>query len=203
VTNSKHRYAGKVEAINSAGKGLRAEFVWFGDRFGHRIFGVYGTTTVHLLSSAESDQGELWPVSPPVQEFNDPYISSDINSGAVGLAVGAAGSSYWSMGIDVANEEQPALTFDVACRAKQKPEWLGSTYDLAEATGVSCGMLKVDIESAVGNYRVQAMAPQGSLELIDCLLHATDDRITLSCTTPDDLTPPITMRWQYRIGMRE
>ena len=132
-----------------------------------------------------------------------PHIISDVNHGSVRLAIGAAGSAHWAVSIEVPDNSkaaQPTLIFDVACRFKQAPKWLGSTYDMIEVDQVSHGLTKVDIESAAGKYRVQAIGKQDCSDLEDCLLHAADNQITLACEAPDEPAKPRTLRWRYIIS---
>jgi len=45
------------------------------------------------------------------------------------LGVGQAGKSHWSISIEPLDfEGDAAFRFDVACRTRSHPSWLGSTY---------------------------------------------------------------------------
>ena len=205
MSRSKSKYNGAIAVADLAGNGLRAEFDWFGDRFSHQVYGVKGEKSTLLLSSEEGNPDELWPASPPLQEFNDPFILSDVNSGAVGIAVGATGGGYWSVGIDVSDkheEEPPAMTFDVACRVRDVPEWLGSRYKLINATHVLCGSSQMDLESELGTLSVLLEMEEKCPELADSSIHVTNERLFLSCNASEDLQVPLTLRWRYRIEWR-
>ena len=76
----KSKHSATIESLDASGDGLRLEFDWFGDRFGHQIFGVRKDQAVPLFKSVEGEIDQIWPISPPLQEFNDPYIVSDFNS---------------------------------------------------------------------------------------------------------------------------
>lgn len=74
----------------------------------------------------ETEAGdEDWPASPPIQQLS----LESINDRPTLLGVGQAGKSHWSISIEPIDfEGEAALRFDVACRTRTDPGWLGSTY---------------------------------------------------------------------------
>lgn len=100
---------------------LVVEFRWQDDRFVHRVW----TPGDDVLSSVDGQADEVWPPSPPLQQLSPESIGEK----QLIFGVGSAGQSHWSVSIGVVDQDgQPALKFDWACRCKQAPEWLGSTY---------------------------------------------------------------------------
>ena len=92
-------------------------FVWNDDRFGHSI--AIGQFEVFCV--AGSDHAS-WPDSPPIQQLS----IETIEGRDVALGVGCAGTSHWSLSIE---PTQDGFHFDWACRAKESPNQLGTTYD--------------------------------------------------------------------------
>jgi hypothetical protein len=122
----------RLEAIDASGHGLRVEFEWRGDRFGHSIVLVSGGApgSIPLLKSIEGTAGEAWPPSPPLQSLS---LETLPDGRKVALLVGMAGRSHWSASIE-ALPDRPALVFDIACRRGQEAEALGSAYQPAAGT---------------------------------------------------------------------
>lgn len=170
--------------------GLIAAFLRHDDRTGHRIdFRDRG-----LLQSVESDSSEPWPLSPPLQQLS----IEDLGAGPVGLLVGMAGKSHWSVSVE-AREEM--LVFDVACRVRGEPERLGSTYRVDGEIGVEpdddgvtlhCpeGMLRLllDHDEALAAARIH-FDPQARRLALLVDPQAVDSQ-------PGAAT---TLRWRYRL----
>jgi hypothetical protein len=53
----------------------------------------------------------------------------------VAFLTGMAGSSHWSASI-ACEPARNRAAFDIACRCKQRPAWVGSLYQLPEAVSV-------------------------------------------------------------------
>ncbi len=105
---------------------LHVEFRWRGDRFVHEFVLADGSR----VGSIEGDADQVWPPSPPVQQLSRELIGQSY----VIMGVGAAGRSHWSLSVEINDEaESPALKFDFACRSKSTPQWLGSSYQNADA----------------------------------------------------------------------
>lgn len=105
---------------------LRIEFVWQHDRFVHKLL----LDDVQAGISLEGDADGPWPPSPPLQQLS----REEINGCDVILGVGAAGRSHWSVSVELDPlAEFGSITFDLACRCNDRPEFLGSSYRLAES----------------------------------------------------------------------
>ncbi|GIW96182.1 MAG: hypothetical protein KatS3mg110_4223 [Pirellulaceae bacterium] len=95
------------------------------DRFCHRVDWVSEKTVLPLLSSAEGDDQQPWPTSPPIQQLDQLQERDRV----VLLGLGMAGQSHWSISVSV-DGASSRLVWDVACRIQGTPDWLGSTYRL-------------------------------------------------------------------------
>ncbi len=113
-----------IETPGSKAGALRVEFPRIDDRYHHRVFLVRDGEPQLLLTSVEGTPEEYWPSSPPLQQLS----IEDRGDLQVALAVGMAGSSHWSMSVE---SSLTRLTFDYACRCREEPEWLGTTYAIA------------------------------------------------------------------------
>ncbi len=103
---------------------LRVEFRWQYDRF---VQSLFCDDIEPTCQSVEGSGEETWPPSPPVQQLS----MEKINGQDVVLGVGAAGQSHWSISVETCQVDQAAaLKFDLACRCRSTPTWLGSTYRL-------------------------------------------------------------------------
>jgi hypothetical protein len=176
-----------VECLLTAGQ-LRASFERRGDRIAHTIELAVGDATVVLLESCEGSAEEHWPASPPVQELErapSAPASQPLDAGTPQVAwlIGRAGASHWSASVE-ANADG-SITFDMACRLREKPVWLGSHYRVL-ADGASSGLA---IETLDGCQLATAADS-----------HA-DSRISIAAEVPDGEFPR-TIRWRYRLAWR-
>ncbi len=113
--------ANSLQSLNAQGQGVRVEFQKTGDRFAHTILAVQNGKVTPLLTSIEGTPDDVAPPSPPFAELHQ--------QGEIVFLSGATTLGHWSMSVEVADGR---LLFDVACRLKKKPEWLGVTYSVAE-----------------------------------------------------------------------
>ncbi len=104
---------------------LRLEFHWQRDRFVQQLF----VDSVEAGNSIEGDAEDSWPSSPPLQQLS----LEDINGSSVILGVGAAGRGHWSISVEIDHQSDgaDAIKFELACRSKEQPPFLGSSYRLA------------------------------------------------------------------------
>jgi len=124
-----------IHGADAGGRRLAVEFFWTGDRYAHRVFVETGTDATPALAQptrtvvAESLEGDgeiAWPPSPPLTQCS---VETDNAGRPIALLVGMAGVSHWSLTCRAVEKEgTPAMEFDVACRAKAPPTFLGSTY---------------------------------------------------------------------------
>lgn len=121
--------ANRLELPLGEGLLLRVDFDRGGDRWRHRVFLVVpeGSSIIGpvlLLESLEGTSAEDWPISPPLQFVS---IETRPKKLPVALLMGMSGDGHWSASIEQLPDER-TLRFDIACRAKSRPENLGSRY---------------------------------------------------------------------------
>jgi len=106
--------------------GMRAVFSWAGDRWRHVIL-LDGTPWAESLEDRADGRDAAWPSSPPLVELSVVTAAT----GPAVLGVGLAGRSHFSASITACPDRPDALLFEIACRVRERPCWLGSTYDRA------------------------------------------------------------------------
>ena len=176
-----------VECVLTAGQ-LRAKFVRRGDRIAHVIELAVGDEAVELLESCEGSALERWPASPPVQELEKgpgASASKPLNSSTPRVAwlIGRAGASHWSASVEA--HADGSITFDVACRLREAPAWLGNRYRVLD--GVASSGLAV--ETLEGCQLAAAADAQ------------VDTVISIAANVPARGFPQ-TVRWRYRLTWR-
>jgi hypothetical protein len=154
-----------------------------------------------VVLRATADDGESrWPANPPWQEIQ---TQQDAAGRTVLMLVGKAGVSHWSMSV-AADAVSPAIIFDVACRVRETPEFLGSTMETglidvqapSAASGAIADGRSVELELRNDGLRVCIQldpvegTPPASLEV-------QGQRITIRAGRVDQL--PATVRWKYRV----
>lgn len=99
-----------------------------GDRFHHHFEHSRGETSLQIAESIEGDDSQTWPASPPLQDL----ATHRDEQGMVLLGVGRAGRSHWSIAVSMVSSQpgQPcdSFRFEVACRTREIPERLASSY---------------------------------------------------------------------------
>jgi hypothetical protein len=126
-----------------------------------------------MLRTLEGQPEDTWPPGPPLQSL---HLEAGLNGNQTAMLVGMAGTSHWSMTVE-ADRRKDRLLFDVACRIRELPRWLGSTYSHAAEPSIS----KRQIE----------LLPDSPLEL-----SSESDRVVLRII-PQSFELPATVRWQY------
>jgi hypothetical protein len=170
-----------------------------------------------LLASLEGSQDDAWPPSPPLPSLNVQPAGSASPSV---LLVGLAGSSYWSMSVE-ADQQRAVLRFDVACRAREQPSWMGSRYRT-----MTCARLVPDSTSDVCRERnqpsreketdpsVEPSADAAFLEIaglgcrietvpiggLRAIIQVKDGVLSVQSPRTHD-PPPQTWRWKYELRM--
>ncbi len=123
-------------SIQTANQRLTVEFTWKADRYVHRITSNAGCE----ITSVDGTPEDLWPASPPIQQLSLESIAGQ----PVLLGVGAAGSGHWSISVSsVVDGEDEALKFELACRSREAPGQLASTYRHES------GQLRIEARSGV------------------------------------------------------
>ena len=166
-----------IETIGIVGKLLRCNFWQQGATFAHSMELVDGDASTTVLSSLESQGEDLWPATPPWQEL---HVHTQGNGEPALMLVGRAGSSHWSMSV-IVDDSGTSLLFDVACRLRGTPDFLGGTYRLSGA----------DCLVSVSPVVIDQTAPATVKEL--------DGNIVIDATSI--AKAPATVRWAYRISL--
>lgn len=106
------------------GVGWRIVFFRAADRIAHRVELAAERGEGPVLESVEGSPDQPWPASPALQQV---HFQPGANGRQLALLVGMAGRSHWSSSVELSGDGSQA-TFEVACRAKSPPEWLGTSY---------------------------------------------------------------------------
>lgn len=115
--------------LNHAQLDSKVRFDWSKDRFDHAIDHNKRSLISVVEGDAAEGHSESWPASPPIQQLS---IES-IEDREVALGVGCAGTSHWSLSVEPV---EAGFRFDWACRSKESPAFLGTTYQAR--TGFDC-----------------------------------------------------------------
>lgn len=185
-----------LEALDPAGNGLRVAFAWHGDRFHHSIQGMSHGEPMLLAESVEGGADNPWPPSPPLQQLHKQCNDS---GGEILLLTGMAGSSHWSGSVTATvGESGPEVTFDLACRHRMKPHWLGVTYRLGE--GVEAEMIGEVVTLKVEKSFTWSIHVGETVSSTRCTAAGEYLRIGLPSIAPvPQSTNARTNRWEYAI----
>ena len=194
-----------LDALDSRGRGLRATFVWFRDRWAHTIAVVtrerMGRERVGpLLASDEGCDHDDWPPSPPLAQL---HVEDRAGGGRVALLVGMAGRSHWSLSVEALAEARQ-LVFDAACRlggsADSRSGRLGSRYRAMIAPAPDAkGIARI---SAYGSTCYVACEPAG--ECPTGVLSVTSIGLTIVPSTDGGANRSApNRRWRYRVTLTE
>ena len=173
---------------------LRVEFVRRGDRYGHIVQIAAGDTVRPLFATVEGTPANPWPPNPVLQNLLiEDRESSTIGARRVGLLVGMAGSSHWSLSVEP-DETVAAFVFDAACRvAATELSNLQSTYHpflTARLVDERRYELVVDDTWLI---RFSPYSPPGAkFESVE---------LGLQISPTDVATGKATRRWKYRVEM--
>jgi hypothetical protein len=133
-----------------------------------------------LLDHWEDDfdsREENWPSAPPIQQLS----RETVQGRDVLLGVGQAGAAHWSISVEtIEHDDGGSLKFDLACRCRTLPTWLGSTYRSLSSDTSDGPRLSIASSVPRGN--------SASALCIPCELSAGDTR-----------KYPTTFQWTYQI----
>ena len=168
-----------LEVLNEVQKGLRIEFHWLGDRFGHTLFAVNGSDSTRLLESVEGTSDDVFPPSPPIAELHQQNDTL--------FLTGATTAGHWSVSVEPKLQgNQGCLVFDVACRLKSVTQQLSSSYKVA---------------SAHGDYQLRALPLEADRVQSSCQINSLKTTHVFTCDFNSGSTLPVTLRWRYQICM--
>lgn len=179
----------EIEARVATDIAVRVNLAFEQDRFVTEISGIFDSAVVSLLRSVEGTSQDVWPPSGALQEV----LPQEHETGRLLAAVGRAGKSHWST-VVLCSEPAGTVEFDFACRVKEQPTWLGSTYmlDLAQSKVVDEQCVELEIPGQSAKLRCRAMP---------------DSRLTLERPhlrfLPENSEPtlPRTERWKYQFQL--
>jgi len=188
----------QLETVAVNGASLRCITTRVADRYRLAVEIVTTGEAVAALSSVDAAVDQPWPLTPPWQELHV-HAAAD---GRVLMLVGRAGKSHWSMSV-TAEYDRPALIFDVACRLREPPDFLGTTYQLSRTDFLfrpnSEGEVRTELEiqpTAAGSpsllLKVDEIAGAAS-----ATIDITDDQLIIRAPQPTQ--PHATVRWKYRL----
>jgi hypothetical protein len=170
------------------GAGWRIAFERRGDRWAHRVELEAEGRFQPLFSSVEGSGDESWPASPPFQQL---HFEDRPGGGRVALLVGMAGRSHWSASIEVQPDRGSAV-FDVACRHKERPIFLGSCYRAA----AGCAVVQQDRMVTIGAMLLHV--EPSTVSPVELVLDGQEEfRLAVS---PAGDAGPQTSRWRYRLA---
>ncbi len=166
-------------------------FTQLGDRLSHQIFledeaGKQQT----IARSVEGAGSPRWPSSPALQQI-DTCSLHDQQQGLV--AVGLAGTSHWSLAIET--DADGFLCFDNACRVKELPTFLGSTYAVPNSAR-QAGVQPQAVTWELPDGRDLCVRCEAAWSRIECVKEEQGFRIQ-----PVQISTawPVTIRWKYRL----
>jgi hypothetical protein len=199
----------ELDVLDSHNAGFRVEFSWRGDRYGHRILGVWADRTIPLLESVEGDEKNSWPPSPPFQQVHRELRPGE-GVGAVLLATGMADGSFWSGSFFGTRDIRWALLqISVACRFKKPPIWLGITYQVKE--GISASQSSEDFGITLRTEKDEIVFSIGSAPIETCLatesiptssVKLSGDRVYVAARETPHMTTATTNQWAYSLQFR-
>ena len=182
-----------MESIGTDATGLRVHMVWKDDRYQHCVDWVAGDQTFRLLESVEGVGDDLWPPSPALQQLT---VEQRTQSRQVGLMVGMAGNSHWSISIENDPLERSML-FEVACRvADTEAGNLQTTYKSSVPIKIVDPIERIAEMSIAGRRCRIKIESTGRGELDELVIDG--NMVTI---TPTEMPSswPATIGWKYRL----
>jgi hypothetical protein len=193
----------RLWAVNEHGAGLAVAFWRRGDRYAHALYALLGSadpqsgpsspagvSPLLLMASQEGTDQESWPSSPPLQQL---IVEPREAGREVALLIGMAGSSHWSLSIDV-DRVAGLIVFETACRCSSRPVELGSRYWLHPPNRLSARHLDWHLSAESG---VELLWPDSRGEWSEGV--RADSHWTVR---PAELPAgpwPATIRWNYAV----
>jgi hypothetical protein len=157
-----------LEKLNHAGNGLRVDFHWLGDRFGHTIAAVRDGVAKIDWRSIEDD-----PLGPVYQELHEQETG---DGGKIVFLSGSGNGAHWSASVEF-EKQKCVVAFDVAARVREEPVERAIEYrgDFEGMPAILCGH----------------MHEGGRCELNEA------GKLVRFLPSPATETLPLTVRYQY------
>jgi hypothetical protein len=174
-----------IDALDSAGSGLRAIFTRNGDRFDHAIVAVQGVDETPLLFAEGL----------PLQEVVD---HRTFDGRRAMLATGAGGGQYWSISVDpIIDARLAILGFDVACRDSPQTAPPAAHYRLAENL-TQDGHRLVLTDGRLFTVTCGVMPVSIATEFIPtCQLETSSGELAFRSNRSPHASTPKMARWRY------
>ena len=194
----------RLLAVDSHGCGLAVALWRQGDRYAHALFALPGSaepaaedrdsastgSPVLLMASLEGTDRETWPASPPLQQL---IVEPREAGREVALLIGMAGSSHWSLSIDV-DPISRLIVFEAACRCASQPSELGSRYLTQPGNRSAARELHWNLPRSTG---VELLWPESR-----GLVSEPEPGKSQWMVRPSDMPTdkwPATVRWSYAV----
>jgi hypothetical protein len=179
------------DAVLAAGDRLHLRFSRRGDRWEHAVHLQSDSEIIWQLNSDEGTADDLWPRSPPFQTLE---LHTQADGRKFALLVGMAGASHWSASIETDPISQQ-FVFDVACRVKIEPAWLGSSY----VVGASGGKNNIRGPGVAERPRIETIALESTVGCEQPMMEVEGQRVVVRPADKSSLLPR-TVRWKYAIS---
>ncbi len=179
-----------LQSLDGHGNGLQLQFRWVHDRFSHSLSVILGDRIVPILESIEGTDVDTWPPSPPLQQLSIEELRPSVR---VGLLVGMAGKSHWSLSADPI-DDRAAFTLDVACRSREATTHLGSKYQLLAGEVALRDECLAQIELPEARVTVKCATGAGTTSSLG-------GNTSAIWIMPEDHHAPGTTRWQYCVEL--
>jgi hypothetical protein len=191
-----------LESRSCASAANRLCFTAGGELHSELIQFVVADGGIKNVWSALYNDSSAWPASPPWQELH-------VHDGAEGkslMLVGRAGTSHWSMSV-TASADAPALIFDVACRVREPPDFLGTTYRLSRTdfqvrpSRKGNAWTDLEIRPTVAGHPSLRLQVDEIAGAAPATIEFTGDQIIIRA--PQPTRPQATVRWKYRYSIND
>jgi hypothetical protein len=203
-----------LEDRDSAGRGLRIEFLRLQDRYAHRILAVgCEELPVLLLESVEGAAEDLWPPSPAFQTLNLEDLQDreeSTESVAVAMLVGMSGLTHWSMTVkplydaDALGDpsHQPGFYFDAAARLKLVPKVLSTRYLIGKRVRAQHSGVGMLLHFGSGQSQLNSQTAAGAVDLNGWQLDQRKNELLLEfAPSLSQSKLPTTVRAGYSISL--
>jgi hypothetical protein len=187
---------------------LRIVLQFANDRWEHALGWNDAGAFQPFARSVEGRPDDLWPASPALQELH----IEERDDGRVAFLTGMAGSSHWSASI-ACDPAQHRATFDIACRSKQPPAWLGSLYQIPELVSVQHNKSLAELKRPPSESRLLVSTtdligavpqfPQDQDNSWTCAFTESVKTLQRTLFISPETIGAGTLRWQYSVTLSD